>query len=313
MLFYLQATDVVTNIQLVVVLSSPVRSPPGTFSQPLRPSEHYELEQQFGFHSAITPRGPELTADIASTLYGIWKDTANVEIRSPMQRSKPPFPNFRWTVTLKLLPGAALTPLKVGIVTCWMMKSLIQWKKVSKQDLWPGYLQAKIFERTPQGLVEVGSIDIQNLGTSTSTSTSDLDPVSSPNSNSSSVGGLSNIPSDKEDRWLQCFSLFYWGILTQSYSDPLRDNPYMKLPQPGRMNVNHRPCGDRNLPPLNVNDKLDLTLDSEARQLTWDRLAKELVQWLNAVASRRFPYPYNVAWRIRDGDLVYATLRIKFG
>jgi len=274
------------------------------FTLPLNPSTHLELEQEITLIAGIPPRGVELIATIATGIYGNWKDIANARIGRKIDARRLPFRDFELITEPKLQPGAALTPLKIGIVSCWMMS-----KCLDAPD-WPGAIQAVVWDAVPDGdrrALEVGTLEITNLPLSaTASSTLDGHPTStsndttlalgssrSPSSGGSSASGTSpGIPGPVEKRWLACWSTLFLYALKYRPADVVIDNMPPVHPAPGKAATFHFPCAHSPAP--HPGDTLDITIYagslSPEPSLTFGKLVPAMLAWITRVAATEEAY-----------------------
>ena len=294
------------------------------------------------FSPGIVPKGPELIANIATNMYDYWKDTTNLGIRATIETVKPPFINFKWTTTPTLLPGASLTPLQLGIVCCWIMANVL------REPTWPGHIHAKIWNSKPRQpyALEVGSLDIENSDRLASASASNeaeaalssgspistarptgnvnnrlsgpplpTDTVTASKPSGSPDVGLSVIPTNIENRWLRCFAIMYWIAMKESFEANVEDAPWVHISDHGFSRAGG-PCGTSagtHMPVVNPLDEFRIDFYPTAKadsphRLTWDKLAKGMVDWITAVAQDR--QPHGTVYPIKDGDVLVAALSI---
>lgn len=267
----------------------------GTLGKPLDPNGHRQVHYKYQFAVGNAPKGPELIANLAANIYDPWKDTANHRIRSPIQTGKAPFSNLEWTIIPNLVTGAVFTPVKVGIVACWLMCTL------PYQHAWPGRIRARIWDssRQEQYAVQTGTLDIVNRGRLSAISTNN--EVGSGNTTSSPLE-LAALPISIEKRWLQCFSQMYWLTVSNYFEAHVADDPRIIAPDRGE-SVSRLPCGapggGPHLEPLNPGDRVVLILypsagAAGATPLSWDDLARSMLEWINGIAENRKRY---TVWR----------------
>ncbi|KAL8684448.1 MAG: hypothetical protein Q9224_006346, partial [Gallowayella concinna] len=277
----------------------------GTLTSPLNPIVRSQVSQQITYGAGIQPRPIESIANIAWVIYYWWVDTTNLRITKRTECLVPPFANFKWIIDPKVTPGAQLTPLKLGIVACWIMRGVLE------QQQWPGEIKATIFNANQRSryALEIGTLSITNMGyrSLASAGADTLLPASiSPNDEkftpnpedirpgnetSAADSPVSVNPTLVERRWLQCFSVMYWAIMLKSSSDIVTQDPMFNLPR-GQELVHHSfPCGGGNtgIRPLNLNDKADIILfpGASATMLDWEYVARGMVVWINEVAIGR--------------------------
>lgn len=267
---------------------------------------------------------------MAAFLYHIWIDTANRPVSKPITAHEPPFTNFRWTVVPNTVQGAVLTPLKVGIVTCWAMRDAIE------HPTWPGHIQARIFDADEHSrfALEVGAVDVANFGrrdessSSSSASNGSIKEALSPRTpllprrsttiplpttdaartNASEAAApppLSRLPFTVAQRWLRCFSRLYWAVLSHYSLDTVGDDPTFPIDY-----HTHLPC---NAHPPEQRDRVDLYFDPAARpgspyELSWDLLALSMLEWIHGIIFGK--YDYLMPFEITEGPQLVAVLRI---
>jgi len=295
------------------------------FTLPLNPSTHLELEQEVTLIAGIPPRGVELIATIATGIYGSWKDIANARIGRRTDARRLPFRDFELITEPKLQPGAALTPLKIGIVSCWIMS-----KCLDAPD-WPGAIQAVVWDAVPDGdrrALEVGTLEITNLPLSaTTTSTLDdhatptandttlaLGSSRSPSSGGSSASGTSlGIPGPVEKRWLRCWSTLFLYALKYRPTDVVSENMPPFHPAPGKAATFHFPCAHSPAP--HPGDTLDITIYAPSLgpepSLTFGKLVPAMLAWITRVAATE--EAYRLPELIRDDNYPsarYASMAI---
>ena len=298
---------------------------------PLYPRYHPEIEQTIVLSSGIVPDGSELIANMAAFLYHIWIDTANLVISRTITARNPPFTNFRWTITPNLVPGAVLNPLKVGIVTCWAMRDVIE------HSTWPGHIHVRIWDANEHSrfALEVGTLDIANLGrlsvspARNGSNVAALSPrkpslarrsiIPSPayapptgpeptadlaeRTSEPATKAVSRLPSTVERRWLRCFSRLYYVVLAHYFRDNVGADPNFPIDH-----HTHLQCyGDLH------RDRVDVYLDPSARpgsphHLTWDTLALAMRDWIDGIILRS--RDYLIPYEIRDGEQLVARLQI---
>lgn len=284
---------------------------------PLYPGWHPEIEQTIVLSPGIPPDGSQLIANMATFLYHIWIDTANTIVSKTIVVDNPPFTNFRWTVTPSPVFPAVLTPLKVGIVTCWVMREVVENPK------WPGHIHARIWDANEHSrfALEVGALDIANLGRLSASSASNRSkellspkipllarrsiplPTYASTEGISEAATVSRLPFTVEKRWLRCFSRLYWAVLAHYFRDNVGDDPNFPIDYHMHLQCN----GDLH------RDRIDLYLDPSARpssphQLTWDTLALSMLDWIDGIILGT--HDYLMPYEIKDGEQLVARLQI---
>ena len=261
-----------------------------TLNSPFYPGPSRFLTVRIGSEPGIVPRGDPLIAVLVATIYDSWKDTANLKIRSTIVARKPLFTNFQWTITPKLGNGAVLTPEKIGTIACWIM----QFEFARKN--WAGHVRAWIWDFSEQSTyaLEVGSLEIEYLGSSLSHLSASngseavfafktalpISPRTFRLGNRTSADAANGIiPSTLERPWFQCFVHLYYGILQKYFADNVGDDNLYPIPITGGPTIVKFPC------PGSPADEIDSTLYPAAapespHRLTWDRLAKSMVDWI---------------------------------
>ncbi|KAL8832145.1 MAG: hypothetical protein Q9170_005004 [Blastenia crenularia] len=250
-----------------------------SLAKPLYPAAHPDLECSIEYHPGISPYGPALMANIAAYVYPIWRDTANLRIRNRIEKRVGPFTNFKWTTEPMLQSGAALTPLKLGIVLLWILDG------VSKEGNWPGQIDATLWDSTSQDRLEVGSLGLLNA------------PVTGSDSSSSANNTLNAVPQFLEKRWLRCWSRMFPVMMGHYFADFVSDSIEIRS-GPGQLTSLRIRCGP-DLP--SSNDFFVVIFYWRARAefpqpLTYDRMADAMVKWATQIA--RGAYPWNIRWGI---------------
>ena len=198
----------------------------GHLELPLDPGQATDFEVRFlnGRIGAGPPKGGQLITSILESMMISWKNTDNAPLRQKVTFRNRPFESIQHTIQPALLSETTpLTPLKVGLVYCWMMKGVLQ------QQPWPGEITASIYKRGPAarplglplGIVHVENKPLAGAVVSPKNSTgpefiSTADEnVTVVTSNSNSSNPLS-VPPDKATReraWLQVlFKMVMYAI-----------------------------------------------------------------------------------------------------
>lgn len=309
-------------------------------SKPLNPDPRWNLEQEIVYGDQNAPQGAELIASLATNIYDLWKDTANRPITRRIEAWKLPFANIRWVIDPTTAPGALLNPLKLGVVSLWVMRGVLE------RQAWPGYIHVRIWDSDPNSntlTLEVGSLDILNIigsppflsssNTSISQTTQPSpngenrasDSPSSPdslllhpindiklnNSLSAVQSGVKNV----ENRWLRCYSSWYWYAIAHFYSDACGNAPGFEIPEKSR-SMRAFPCGHpkgMKVPYRNRNDRLKLWVYPAARPggstvLTWDMLVRGMIDWITRLAQGMRPI-YG-KYEIKVGETLLAEMNI---
>ncbi|KAL8736872.1 MAG: hypothetical protein Q9181_002238 [Wetmoreana brouardii] len=294
---------------------------------PIDPHTHDELEQTITLSAGIAPRGIELIASIATRIYWNWKDTANLRIRGKIDDRRLPYRNFEFITQPSLQPRAALTPLKVGIVSCWILRACLQ------AESWPGQVKATVWDATAsqRHLLNIGSLEIVN---------SPLHDAASPSSDSNdfekelfggtslqlsndtrhapepsgdlSAGGISlGIPNHLEKRWVMCWTGFFLLALTFRLPEVVIDSLGLD-PHGDRPVMFHCPCAPIAGRPSR--DRVDITIFpswmSGGSPLTWARLVPALLEWITNVAETENAYRVWEAVRDTNPRATYAEMII---
>ena len=216
--------------------------PRGSLFIPLNPAEFHHLEWRFarGPSPAGNFRGGQLIASIASQLDPIWKSTTDrafMPIVHTMEARNNPYRNILHSIrpsSSTVRPEAVLTPLKVGIVYCWMMHLAVQWPS------WPGHIVASIYNGD-QGVTGtlLGWLNVENMPQTGTTSTPAVsgfnDSTATMNrengirivTNSSKISNkeLSEVPKAIRERsWLECAVLLMIACFNSPPSAPVVDS-----------------------------------------------------------------------------------------
>ncbi|KAL9585977.1 MAG: hypothetical protein Q9212_001196 [Teloschistes hypoglaucus] len=261
---------------------------------PLNPSQHSGISLAIKWErGSMRPRGADLIASIATRIYENWKDTANAPIiEAKIHDRRLPFRNLEFTTQPSYRPGAVLTPLKLGIASCELLRYIL-----GKQFLY-GSIRTEIYELIPppppppppQRKLLVGSLDIINsrpplrLVKPRMDTGLDSSAMITPQAHTASVVGL---PERVERRWLMCWSALFFFALKFHLDQDVRDNlpSRHRLPdQPTTVNI---ACGlpsERN----QKGDVLSMELDAPrrvgGRPLEFGDLVPILLKWIDDVA-----------------------------
>ena len=212
-------------------------------------------------------------ANIAAYVYPIWNGTANQRITNTYEERVAPFNNFKWT-TKPRLPGAALTPLKLGVVLLQILDGVL------KEQSWPGQVSATIWDFTTQRRLYAGSLGLSNT---------------SPTNSDSSLSANNTVQMTSptfEKRWLRCWLRVFRVIMAQNHFDHYVSDSIDISPDPGKATEWKGPCG-ADLP--YSNDKITIEFFPRARKgnreaLKFTRMADAMVKWATRVASGDFPW-----------------------
>ncbi|KAL8663364.1 MAG: hypothetical protein Q9202_003883 [Teloschistes flavicans] len=161
---------------------------------------------------ASSPAGPfdggHLISSIIGRTYTLWKDTANAPIQRPEEDRSTPYMEVLHAIQPSLLARTELTPLKAGIVYCWIVRQVLL------EASWPGQIIARV-SHADRGRVgrELGTIRVINSplhGATESTPQApalSLSSLSITNTSEFTSSGPNAIPkSTREKAWLQVFS-----------------------------------------------------------------------------------------------------------
>lgn len=241
---------------------------------PLDPSTHLDLEQEITLNAGIPPRGVELIATIATGIYGNWNDIANARIVRRIDARRLPYKDFELITEPKLQSGAALTPLKIGIVSCWIMRQCL------RAPDWPGAIKAVVWDAIPDGdrhALEVGTLEITNLPLSTT-----------PSARGTSLG----IPAPLEKHWLACWSVLFFYALKYRPTDVVFNKLFPARPAPGKPAIFNFPCGHSSAP--DPRDTISIViyplLSMDLPGLTFGKLVPAMLAWITRVAATEKGY-----------------------
>ncbi|KAL8748332.1 MAG: hypothetical protein Q9184_007386, partial [Pyrenodesmia sp. 2 TL-2023] len=247
---------------------------------PIRPASFPGFQPVITFSFNRSPeQGLRLAESIAMNIYYAWKDMANLPLTEPISDRQLPFDEFEFLTRPSFMPGTELTPVKIGLASCWIMHDMLQ------LDRWPGHTLAVIFEGVNQQRREIGFISIENrpliLGPDPA------DPVLNSSSSSSSSSTQFSPPQDirRVQRWLRCFRTVVQFSIVHSPQDRVTDDPSIS-PKPEAYKYPF-PCGT-----AGVADRLDLFIYPAAnagspQQLTWQKLMSFLLHWIIKVARNQ--------------------------
>ncbi|KAL8924897.1 MAG: hypothetical protein Q9208_003780 [Pyrenodesmia sp. 3 TL-2023] len=219
--------------------------------------------------------GLKLAESIAMNIYYAWKDTANRPLTKPISERQLPFDQFEFLIRPSLKPGTELTPVKIGLASCWIMNSMLQ------LDRWPGHVLAVIFEGPHQQKQDIGSISIDHRPFILESDSAS--PVANGSSSSSGFSPPANIRTVQ--RWLRCFQTALHLPLVHSPQDRVTDDPSYSPKAEAHRYASL--CGT-----AGVADRLDLFIYPAAnagspQQLTWQKLMTFLLHWIIKVARNR--------------------------
>lgn len=185
-------------------------------------------------NAARPPKGGQLVASIIHEIYGCWKNIPNAPIRQPTEARVAPFHDILHTIQPALLPGAALTPFKVGLVYCWMLRS------VWLAQTWPGHITASVYNAQEKGKLglPLGVVYVENSPQRIATrlTTPNGNTIMSSFSPNVTIRVVTNASSDTNDllsvlqdqpipekSWLECFSMIMFVIFRHPWSDRVTD------------------------------------------------------------------------------------------
>ncbi|KAL8902876.1 MAG: hypothetical protein Q9171_007576 [Xanthocarpia ochracea] len=203
------------------------------------------------------------------TVYYAWKDIANLPLTQQLVERQLPFDQFEFRIQPSLNPGTALTPMKIGLASCWIFRGLLE------VDRWPGHALAMLYEGRQEQFI--GSINIDHAPFTSK-------PVpASDGANSSSGLSYSLIPI--QQRWLRCFLRIMQIPIVHSPADFVTDEPELSA----KPNVEryYWSCG---MP--GMTDRVDLLIFPAAnagspQQLRWREMMRFLLFWIIRVARNQ--------------------------
>ena len=212
----------------------------GNLLLPLDPLQHTNVKQRFKFERAPTGpfKGSHLIYSISLSTLGCWKDNKNTPIRERKETRFQPYTEIFHIIRPALSPViGALTPSRVGIVYCWMMKEVLL------QPTWPGLVIADIYyagdslrPESPLGEIIIKNIPQANAASTLtpSTNSTSLEASIAPQGNMTFVTMSENnnveLPvlqdvASREKAWLDCFIRMMFRILR--YPPSAHINEYM--------------------------------------------------------------------------------------
>ncbi|KAI4199456.1 MAG: hypothetical protein LQ350_004597 [Teloschistes chrysophthalmus] len=200
----------------------------GNLHLPIRPDA--TLTQTITYDSS--PFGPfdpgHLISSVIGKVYPLWRDTANAPILRSSEERSSPFTEVLLAIQPSLLVRTELTPLKVGIVYCWIVRQVLL------ESSWPGQITARI-SNADHGRVGrwVGTIRVIN---SPLRKTTENNTLQLPGLNNTSTPSLTNTPSEltssalttspkptRQKAWLQIFSEIMFFIYSRPPYKPVDD------------------------------------------------------------------------------------------
>ena len=127
---------------------------------PIDPGQHPNFRAEFQFGDRAAPRGIELVSSLATSIYHSWKDTANRRITTPYSERQQPFNQFYYQVKPSNFPRTSLTPLKVGLAVCEILRLVLT------KPWWPASVLANMTEASEfrrEQTVDIGNITIEYI------------------------------------------------------------------------------------------------------------------------------------------------------
>ena len=296
----------------------------GSLFVPLHPGDYHHLEQRFarGPSPAGDFRGGQLIASIVSQLDPVWKstsDTAFMPIVHTLQERNIPFRNILHTVrpsSSTVRPEAVLTPLKVGIVYCSMMRLAVQWPS------WSGHIVASIYNGDAGAIgTLLGWINVENLPQTRTKSTSAASGFNDStatldqegeihvgiNRSKSANNEFSEIPKAIRERsWLECSVSAILSCMRFSSSGSVADH----LPAP---------TASENAVTLHYRSTVDPKMESnitlyrdERRQLKFHQLV-QVLQNMVIRATQRDIWDSSETGEVMEGESGLTLALVSFG
>lgn len=288
----------------------------GNLLLPLNPLQHTNVKQRFKFERAPTGpfKGSHLIYSISLSTLVCWKDNKNTPTRERKEIRFQPYTDILHTIRPALSSGiGALTPSRVGIVYCWMMRELLL------QPTWPGLVTADIYyageglrPESPLGEIVVKDKPQANAAsalTSSENSTS-LEASITAQGNTSFVTVSDNNDvgppvlqdvASREKAWLDCFIRIMFRILKHPPSAYVSE--YMPQTTGGilwsaRSNIDPQQVAYVKFAPLTLN-------------LTWLKLATAVIS-VCAKATRNDRWQNEESVRIFErGTIFIAEINFK--
>ncbi|KAL8733298.1 MAG: hypothetical protein Q9181_003621, partial [Wetmoreana brouardii] len=242
-----------------------------------------------------TPKGTEFVASIAYSIYHYWKDTANSPIRGKINARRLPFTNFEYTVEPLSLqsPIAKLTPLKLGIVSCYILHNVLRLPN------WPGNIEARVWDSTEQSeyALAVGYMKIENSPLRASTNPEPQATGGAADSQLTARADIPvSIPRTKEKPWLACWTTFFNYIIANpnsgSVTQKLRGDWQYDCGQGYQFAIKIYPSA-AGLGPY---------------RLTWDQLATTMLTWVDKVSRIEREYLSPQAVKARGIEVVKISI-----
>lgn len=252
------------------------------------------------------PKGGQLLMSIAVDIYWYWRDTHNTAIVHPFSERRAPFQSFVNIVHPSNIPGAVLTPFRLGIAYCWILNDVLA------ADPWPAYVIAETTEY-PTG-TRLGIVSIEHTGASLlAPYDKEMERIFWGNKTFNSIMQQSGsnrgramalrVPQNIERRWFECLSKFLFYIIKNPQDSLVTD----KFPAPTTHRTSFE-CHPR------LADKLFLTVYVDAmspsRRFTWRLLAEGLLVFGAGVSMG---YDWDFVAFVQDGEAVLAALQIWIG
>ena len=292
----------------------------GNLLLPLDPSQPTNLKQNFKFEKGPTVplKGSHLIYSISLIILGSWENNRNAPIKERQDIRLQPYTDIWHTIrpalSAEVSEVGALTPLRVGIVYCWMMRELLS------QPTWPGLVTAYVYyaDQALRPKILLGEIGIKNKPQTNAASVlippknrtgleASVAPqgnisfiTSSDNNNNVEVPVLRDVAS-REKAWLSCFIQLLFKIL--KYPPSARINEHYPVSTGGflwtvRSAVDPKQMGYVKFAPL--------TLD-----LTWYKLARTVLSVCEK-ATRNNRWQNEESATIFQGGIIFiAEIRFK--
>ena len=211
----------------------------GDLRLPIPPPLGQDVSGQFLFFtgSAGAFKGGQIFSSILAVALDQWLDNTNAPYLHTAEIRKPPFLDILHTITPALLSQSeTLTPLKVGVIYCNMMWSLL------REPQWPGHVTASIYKRVPghgtgsHGL-PLGVIYVEKKPKANTFNSARNEPYLIPSSQtlnatvillktSNDTNSISEVPNiaDREKDWLNIFRQMVFFILKKDPTSRVSDS-----------------------------------------------------------------------------------------
>ena len=281
----------------------------GNLLAPLDPSKAVNLEQVISYRAiGASPQGSRLVSSLLIATTAMWLGLNNLPITIDRRVRTPPFREFSHQYLPSGIRDAKLTPWKLGIVYCWVIRGSIL------QGAWPGNITALIYdaEGSSRRKAFLGRLVI--LDAPAQTSTVDSDPLQgvvgslnmTTNNTLITSGTLSQPLSDAGMTMIQ----HNYYRLEKAYLESIAIMFFKSVVHPSYEKVSNTYNVDIDLPYRNHFDStivatLHLYQGPLYKDLTWDQVLHMILQLSIEFANRQGPPgPKYAQIQVEGGELL---------